>query len=88
MQMGHPFVKRNWQSKRLEFLVYQQEHSELFEKSWNLFQEEYNLRRLGGAPAVPALGGGPAIPAIQDSTEDLMSQLETALGREEALHLT
>ena len=67
VRMGFPFLKRNWQDKRLYFLVFHDEMSEIFENAWNLFSEEFSKHTIDNSTCLSALQQTEVPRPLQDS---------------------
>ena len=69
LRMGFPFLKRNWQDKRIRFLVFEDSCEKTFTSSWSMFQEEMtNMSKVEGACSMPSLPDGAATAAIADAS--------------------
>ena len=62
LRMGFPYVSRDWQSGRVEFLVFERGVDELFEENWKIYEQEFsNVERQPAATALPSSCGATAV---------------------------
>ena len=59
IKMGYPFVKRQWQSKRFQFLEFEEEVNNQFENSWSIFESEFETSHVGPIMEDPTDGTDP-----------------------------